>query len=324
MTVLVVGAGYIGSALIAACLRAGERVVALESGFATDLDAVASLGALGDLTVVRGDVRERRAVDAAFDAAGLVTAVHLLAAQASASSSAAPAEYTEEVNLRGPRHVIEAAVAHARARGDALPPITYASSFHCYGPDLAGVVDEHRPYGAQGDLSHLSKLYAEKLGEMHARRDGITFVPVRLGITYGVGPVMKRDRRFVTVPHAFCLRRLAGVPVVVTPSGARPLAFCHLDDAVAAMRRATADLPAGTYAPANAATEVLTAHEVRESVDLAARLAGYAVPEEDPAPAITSRFTVTSRLRDVGWAPRRQMREAIADVLTYFRETMAS
>ncbi|NCA14227.1 MAG: NAD(P)-dependent oxidoreductase, partial [Proteobacteria bacterium] len=84
MTVLVVGAGYIGSSLIAACLRAGERVVALESGFSTDLSAVAGLGALGDLTLVRGDVRERRAVDEALDVAGSVTMVHVLAAQASA------------------------------------------------------------------------------------------------------------------------------------------------------------------------------------------------------------------------------------------------
>ena len=106
--------------------------------------------------------------------------------------------------------------------------------------------------------------------------------------------------------------------------GARPLAFCHLDDAVAAIRLAAVDLPAGAYAPANAATEVLTAHEVREAVDLAARRAGYSVPDEGPVPAVSSRFTVSSRLREVGWAPRRQMPEAIADVLSHFGETIAT
>ena len=77
MTVLVIGAGYIGAALIAACLRAGDRVVALENGFATDLSAVAGLGALGDFTLVRGDVRDREAVDAAFRSADEVTSVYL-------------------------------------------------------------------------------------------------------------------------------------------------------------------------------------------------------------------------------------------------------
>ena len=124
MTVLVIGAGYIGASLIAACLRDGDRIVALESGFATDLDAVKRLGALGDFTLVRGDVRDRDDVDTAFRLAGDVSVVHHLAAQASASPDAATAEFTEDVNLRGPRHVIEAAVAHSRAHGKPPPPMT--------------------------------------------------------------------------------------------------------------------------------------------------------------------------------------------------------
>jgi hypothetical protein len=39
---------------------------------------------------------------------------------------------------------------------------------------------------------------------------------------------------------------------------------------------------------------------------------------------VSSRFTVSSRLREVGWAPRRQMPEAIADVLSHFGETIAT
>lgn len=318
MTVLVVGAGYIGAALIAACLRAGERVVALENGFATDLNAVAGLGALGDFTLVRGDVRDREAVDAAFRSADEVTSVYLLAAQASANPDAASPEFTEEVNLRGPRHIIEAALDVSRKRGVTPPPVVYGSSFHCYGPELTGTIDEGRPYGVQGDLSHLSKIYAEKLGEMYARRDGITFAPIRLGIVYGVGPVMKQDRRFITVPHAFCLRRIRCEPVTVTASGARPLAFCHLNDAVEALRVATVGVPDGTYAPANAVTEILTAYEVRDAVDHVARDAGIAVSDDGRVPELPSRFTVTSRLAIAGWSPQRRMREAIAEVMAHF------
>ena len=91
---------------------------------------------------------------------------YLLAAQASAHPQAAPPEYTEETNLRGPRLVFEGALRHGR------PPVVYGSSFHVYGPGLQGEVDESRPYGALRDLAHLSKVYAEKLGEMMALTEG--------------------------------------------------------------------------------------------------------------------------------------------------------
>ena len=79
-------------------------------------------------------------------------------------------------------------------------------------------------------------------------------------------------------------------------------------------------LAPGAYAPANAATEVLTAHEVRDAVDREARRVGIPVPDDSPPREIPPRFTVSSRLHASGWAPRREMRESIADVLTYFRE----
>jgi nucleoside-diphosphate-sugar epimerase len=320
VTVLVFGVGYLGAGLVARLLADGQRVVGLENGFSTDLAAVERLrdGSGGRFELVRGDVREPAAVERAFDAARPVDRVYLLAAQASAHPDAAPAAYTEETNLRGPRHVFDAAVRHG------APPVVYASSFHVYGGELTGVVDEGRPYGRVRDLSHLSKIYAEKLAELCAYEMGLPVAPVRLGVVYGLGPVVKRDLRFVTVPHAFCLRALAGETLEIHPSGLRPLAFLHLNDAVEALVAAGAH--AG-YAPANAVGEVATALDVARAVERAALERGLEVRvregtsppgplsqgergnaardrliagKADSAPA---GFRVKSRLEAVGWRP---------------------
>ena len=37
----------------------------------------------------------------------------------------------------------------------------HASTLHVYGPDLRGEVTAEQPYGRQGDLTHLSKVYTE-------------------------------------------------------------------------------------------------------------------------------------------------------------------
>lgn len=302
---LVLGVGYLGAALAAKLVARGSTVVGMDNGFATDGDALHGLvqRAVGRLRVLRGDVRVPGDLDAAFRAAHPVEAVFLLAAQASAHPEAAPAEYTEETNLRGPRLVFEAALRHG------APPVVYGSSFHVYGASPAGVVDESHPYGLLRDLSHLSKIYAEKLGELYASVRGLHVVPVRLGVVYGTGPVMKRDLRFVTVPHAFCLRALAGQSLEVHATGVSPMALVHLDDAVEALRLAaeSSSLPAGNcprrpmggqpggaaeyvaedvaaapYAPANAAAEVASALDVAGLVKQAALARGLHVEVRRP------------------------------------------
>ncbi|MDQ3703384.1 MAG: NAD(P)-dependent oxidoreductase, partial [Chloroflexota bacterium] len=275
MATLIFGLGYIGSALAAELRREGRTVVGMDNAFATDWPVLERLadGSGGSFRLLRGDIRRASDVDAAFRAARTtgedVAAVYLLAAQASAHADAAPAEYTEETNLRGPRLVYEGAFRHGS------PPVVYGSSFHIYGPQPQGEIDEARPYGLLRDLAHLSKVYAEKLGEMYAVTRGLTVAPVRLGIVYGLGPVMKRDLRFVTVPHAFCLRVLAGEPLPIHPGGLAPLPFIHLDDAVSALRRAGAAAALQCYAPANAVGEVASVLDVARFVQRAAWDAGH-------------------------------------------------
>jgi nucleoside-diphosphate-sugar epimerase len=315
---LVLGLGYLGAALTQSLLRDRRHVVGLDNGFSTDWPALERLAAGGEgrFRLLRGDLRDAADVGAAFEAARPVEAVYLLAAQASARRRAAPAEYTEETNLRGPRLVCEAALRSGR------PPVVYGSSFHVYGPGPEGEVTEARPYGVLRDLAHLSKVYAEKLGELFAQTEGLPYAPVRLGIVYGPGPVTKRDLRFVTVPHAFCLRVLAGQPLPIHASGLAPLGFLHLEDAVAALRLATG-LPdrERPYVPANAVGEVASVVQVARLVQRAAWESGHDAvlqlhaPEGQPEPAP---FRVRSRLDGAGWRPRGRLAETVPRLFAYY------
>jgi nucleoside-diphosphate-sugar epimerase len=315
---LIFGLGYLGAALAGAL--AGERrpVVGMDNGFSTDWPALESLaaGSAGMLRILRGDVRRQADVDAAYRAAHPVDTVYLLAAQASAHPDAAPAAYTEETNLRGARLVLEGALRYG------APPVVVGSSFHVYGAAPVGMVAEDHPYGIVGDLAHLSKIYVEKLGEMFAARYGLPVAPVRLGIVHGVGPVMKRDLRFVTVPHAFCLRALAGQPLEVHAGGLRPLGFVHLDDAVRALLLAASGRG---YAPANAAGEVATVLDVAGLVQRAAQAIGLAPDvrvhdDRRPSPPLQAApFTVVSRLERLGWRPQRDLATSIPEVLAWYR-----
>lgn len=352
MATLIFGLGYIGSALAAELQREGHAVVGMDNAFATDWPALERLadGSGGSFRLLRGDIRTASDVDAAFTAARAsgtgVEAVYLLAAQASAHAAAAPAEYTEETNLRGPRLVYEGALCHGS------PPVVYGSSFHIYGPQPQGEIDEARPYGPLRDLAHLSKVYAEKLGEMYATTRGLTVAPVRLGIVYGLGPVMKRDLRFVTVPHAFCLRVLAGEPLPIHPGGRAPLPFIHLEDAVSALRLAgAAPAPPSIqrYAPANAVGEVASVLDVARLVQRAAWDAGrdavlrFHTPEGvrtveggrtaegvhtpeggrtpegvGSAPAVEPSFAVRSRLDGAGWRPVGRLATALPAIMSHY------
>jgi len=177
-----------------------------------------------------------------------------------AHPAAALPEYTEETNLRGPRLVLEALVRHR------VPRFVYASSLRVYGRPLPPVVHEDLPYGRLEDLAHLSKVYAEKLIEMYAWRHGLRARVVRLGLVYGLSPVMKEDPRFMTAPNRFCWQAVRGEPLVVSAEGEWPTGLIAVADAVQALRLAADLAPDEPYLVVNAAPEVATIGEVAQQV----------------------------------------------------------
>jgi nucleoside-diphosphate-sugar epimerase len=243
---LVIGAGYIGSAVASRALDDGREVTLADNWSATNEAQVSPLAARG-AHVVTADIRFPHDVDMLL--AREPDRIVLLAAQASRPLSFEDPEYTEQTNCTGVRHVAESI---GSAGG---PPVVFGSSLHVYGGGLSGTVAGDRPYGDQSDLAHLSKVYGELVLKMHAARGGVDLSLLRLGIVYGPA-VVEHDRpESVTVVDKF--RRLAGAgePLTLDDGGQATIGVVHVDD----VARILLEAPAGAH---NVAAETVTVADV--------------------------------------------------------------
>ncbi|MGH2459786.1 MAG: NAD-dependent epimerase/dehydratase family protein [Chloroflexota bacterium] len=314
MTTVIFGVGYVGSRLIQELLFQGREIVALDSFFASDRRAVDGFRQSNSFRFVEGSIVDPSAVDRVLREADEIESVYLLAAQASARPDAASPDVTEEVNLRGPRIILDALASRTCAA-----PIVFASSTRVYGAPLPDVVDETSPYGVFTDLSHLSKCYAEKLLEMYARVHRLTCRVVRLGLVYGVAPVMKTDPRFMTAPNLFCYQAATGAPIEV--KSLDPLALIQVDDAMRALALAAEATPNRRFQVFNAATAVRSISEVAELIRQIGESRDLAVTVRDLARRTGSAAAmpeVRSALGPLGFVPRRELEESLAETLDHF------
>ena len=310
MSILLTGLGYIGTQLATDLLARGERVVAVENFFCTSRRDLTGLLRRPGLELVAGSINSVRTWRKAHQLGPFSALVHL-AAQPSAHPAAASAGYTELTNLVGARLALEAALDAGIER------VVLGSSFKVYGEELPPRVSEHQPYGLVGDLAHLSKIYVEKLGEMLGQRRGLRCVAVRLGITYGLGPVLKTDPRFMTVPNLFCKLAAAGDPLTVHPRATVPAGFIHVVDASRALQ-AGLELPlTEPYVAVNAVTECLTVGEVANLVCQAARARGLATTVTGPRATPPAPPVVDSSLKELTDSPR-TMGSSLGAVLDFF------
>jgi nucleoside-diphosphate-sugar epimerase len=270
---LILGAGYIGARLAELAIDAGREVVLADNWFATEREQLGGLGAGARVETV--DIRS------AEDLARVVPGaerVYLLAAQASRPLSISDPDYTEETNLTGARRVAEA-VAEAGCES-----LVYGSSLHVYGPSLTGEVGADHPYGPQGDLSHLSKIYAELCLDLYARRHGFELSVLRLGIVYGPSPVEHERPESQTVVDKFRRLAAAGEELPLDDGGRATIGVVHVDDVAKIML----DAPA---CPANVAAETVTVADV-------AALARGEEPAGGATHTFASPFEYEHRLRE--------------------------
>jgi nucleoside-diphosphate-sugar epimerase len=277
---LVLGAGYVGAKLAELALKDGHDVVLADNWWATareQLDGLERSGARVETVDVREAAAVRALLEPGFDR------VYLLAAQASRPLSFSDPAYTEQTNLVGPR-----LVAESIAEGGAPTELVFGSSLHVYGPDLSGEVTADRPYGAQGDLAHLSKVYAELCLDLYARRHGITLAVLRLGIVYGLGPVEHERPESQTVVDKFRRLVAAGKEPQLDAGGQATIGVIHVED----VARILLDVPSEPgISVANVAAETITVADV-------ARLARGRPAEDQPAWTVASPFEYRHALSD--------------------------
>lgn len=262
---LVLGAGYIGAKLAELALEQGHEVVLADNWYATGREQLAPLEAAGarvETADIRADVSELLA--------DRPDRVFLLAAQASRPLSEREPDYTEETNVSGTRRVADDVAAAG------VPSLVFGSSLHVYGPSLSGEIDADVPYGPQGDLAHLSKLYGEQALRIAARRHGFELSVLRLGIVYGPSPVQHDAPESLTVVDKFRRLAAAGEELPLDDGGRATIGVVHVADAA----RILLEAPAGV---ANVAAETVTVGDV-------AALARGEVPAGTPAFRVRSPF----------------------------------
>ena len=142
-TVLVTGAsGFIGSHLVARCLRDGYRVKALAR---RGNSRIAELRASG-VEVVEGDVRDAATVDAAVRGCDLV--IHA----AALTSDWGPKQEFIDINVGGTRNVCEASLRQGVGR------LVCISTSDCFDQFALDRIDERTPYATNASVYGATKI----------------------------------------------------------------------------------------------------------------------------------------------------------------------
>lgn len=223
------GGGFIGSHLVRALVRRGERVRVFDDGSSGGPERAADV--LADVEWVVGDVRDELAVRRAC--AGVEVVLHH-AAIASVPRSIAEPAVCHAVNLTGTLHVLLA------ARDAGVRRVVFASSSAVYGDAPATPVAEDMParplspYGAQ-------KLAAEAYCRIWHELYGLETIALRYFNVFGAGQDPGGD--YAAVIPRFIAAALAGQRLVIYGDGEQSRDFIHVDD-VARINLLAANSPA--------------------------------------------------------------------------------
>jgi nucleoside-diphosphate-sugar epimerase len=171
MNILVTGAtGFIGPHLAKRLVQEGYHVRALVRPV-TNASALESLG----VEIVRGDVRDSRAVERAITSCPLV--FHLAART---SHGNLPAKDIHSINVEGTAHVAHAA-AHA-----GIARLVLSSTTRVYGIIKNRAVDERTPVKPDSPYPE-SKVQAERIVLSHHAYHGLLVVVARITSVFGPG-----------------------------------------------------------------------------------------------------------------------------------------
>jgi len=241
---LVTGAaGFIGSNLVEALLRLGQRVVGLDNfstGHRRNLDEVRTLVSAeqwGNFRFIEGDIRQlddcRNAM--AFDGVPVDYVLHQ-AALGSVPRSLADPITTDGVNTGGFLNMLVA------ARDAKVKSFTYAASSSTYGdhPGLPKVEDRiGKPLSPYAVTKYVNELYAD----VFARCYGFQTIGLRYFNVFG--PRQDPDGAYAAVIPKWTSAMLKQEPIFINGDGETSRDFCYVANAVQAnLLAATCEEPA--------------------------------------------------------------------------------
>src|SRR5205823_10715014 len=138
---------------------------------------------------------------------------------------------------------------------------------------------------------------------MYALTRGLRCLALRIGVAYGLSPVLKIDERFMTAPNKFCRQAARGEPLTVHGGGRTQVGWVHVADAARASLAAAGHHGFTGYAPLNVVGEVASlatlaqyVREVGAARGLSVRIDGLDADGAAVGVADAPAFTVTSEL----------------------------
>ncbi len=231
MSILVTGAaGFVGSHVAEALLRAGERVVGLDNldpfyavaAKERNLDALRTLPGYRD---VRADIRDAAMWDAL--PADIDAVIHLAARAGVRPSLEQPAVYAD-VNVTGTARMLDFA-GRRKVSG-----VVFASSSSVYGDSSAVPFSERAPADDPISPYAATKRAGELLCRAAHRATGLPVVVARLFTVYG-----PRQRPDLAI-HKFARLLAEGRPLPRFGDGSSARDYTHVDDVVGGLKAALA------------------------------------------------------------------------------------
>ncbi|MFD3942397.1 UDP-glucose 4-epimerase GalE [Streptomyces sp. NPDC058579] len=313
MTYLITGgAGYIGSHVVRAMTRAGERVVVLD-----DLSTGYAERVPEGVPLVVGSTLDREVLDRAIAEHGVTGVVHLAAKKQVGESVEMPLHYYRE-NVQGLTVLLEA-VAAAGVRN-----FLFSSSAAVYGmPDVDLVTEETpclplSPYGE-------TKLAGEWIVRAAGKAHGISTACLRyFNVAGAATPELADTGVFNLVPMVFERLDAGEAPRIfgddyATPDGTCVRDYIHVEDLADAHLVAARKLAewAAAGEPRDLTVNIGRGEgvSVTEMIDLINEITGHSVapvvtPRRagDPARVVASADRIAGEL---GWKARHDVRDMI-------------
>ena len=312
------GAGFIGSHLSEALLRAGHRVIAIDDLSTGRLDNVASLQDHPHFHFARAGIENQVVLDRLTSEVDVV--VHLAAAVGVKLIVERPVQ-TIETNVGGTEHVLRAALRYGCR-------VVIASTSEVYGKGskIPFAEDDDVVLGSTSRSRWAyaaSKMVDEFLGLAYGREYELPVVILRLFNT--VGP--RQSGRYGMVIPRFIHQALNGDPITVYGDGTQSRCFCDVADVVPAIIGLAEhpDSPGRVFNVGG--TESISILALAERIrDLTASVSeivqvsyeeAYAPGFEDMARREPDIGRVSQLL---GWYPRVPFREILQRAIDYARE----
>ncbi len=309
MQVLIAGgAGFIGVHLATRLLGQGWQVTVIDNLCTAGQSSGQHLAELPNCSLIKQDICEPLQFSEKFDL------IMNLACPASPVDFKTKSLEILQVCSRGVRNLLDLA-----AKNDAV--FLQASTSECYGDPLIspqneqywGNVNPVRPRSVYDE----GKRFAEALTMAYHRRHKVPVRIARIFNTYG--PNMRADDGRVV--SNFIIQALLNQPLTVYGNGKQTRSFCYVDDMVEGLNQlAQADCPD----PVNLGnpTEMTILQLAQQVIDLAgssSQIQYQPLPQDDPKRRCPD---ITKARKLLGWEPKVDRPEGIAQTIEYFRSTL--